>query len=343
MNDPAFSVIVPVYNTEAYLCRCVDSILNQSFDDFELILVNDGSTDKSGAICDEYAGKSDKVKVIHRQNGGICAARNAGLQTAQGKYIAFCDSDDYWTPFFLEKLVGLFRHKNVGLAICGFQSVNHAGIPVNGRCSVDRKEDDRILTINNDMFWSLFNDKRIGSCWDKAYISEIIRISGLRFDENITSVEDTDFVVRYISSLEPERRVAVTDDRLYMYQTTEHTSLVHSYDPQKWLMFQHLFRRLEYFVSTDSDRTSLYRYVVSAITYTINSIFRYKPKISLSEFNNITDSMLRSDYYKNAFIHCKHCLSEHGKMFAEVLQSGNAFLIWGYYMVSKLLKTVFGR
>lgn len=79
MGRPSFSVIVPVYKTEAYLCRCVDSILNQSFGDFELILIDDGSPDNSGAICDEYAKRNSKVKVIHRPNGGICTARNTGL------------------------------------------------------------------------------------------------------------------------------------------------------------------------------------------------------------------------------------------------------------------------
>ncbi len=92
---PAVSVIVPVYKVEPYLRRCVDSILAQTFTDFELILVDDGSPDNCGAICDEYAEKDSRVKVIHKKNGGVSSARNMGLDAARGEYIYFCDGDDY--------------------------------------------------------------------------------------------------------------------------------------------------------------------------------------------------------------------------------------------------------
>ena len=86
---------MPVYNTEKYLRRCVDSILAQTFTDFELLLINDGSTDSSGAICDEYTQKDSRVRVFHKENGGVSSARNIGLDNAKGEYIAFVDSDDY--------------------------------------------------------------------------------------------------------------------------------------------------------------------------------------------------------------------------------------------------------
>ena len=92
---PEISIIVPVYNTEKYLHRCIDSILAQTFTDFELILVDDGSPDNCPQICDEYAEKDCRVKVIHQENGGLSAARNAGIDIATGTFIFFCDSDDY--------------------------------------------------------------------------------------------------------------------------------------------------------------------------------------------------------------------------------------------------------
>ncbi|MGM9658367.1 MAG: glycosyltransferase family 2 protein [Eubacteriales bacterium] len=120
MDTPSFSVIVPVYKIEAYLYRCVDSILNQSFGDFELILIDDGSPDNSGAICDEYARRNSRVKVIHTQNRGLCTARNTGLQAAKGEYIAFCDSDDFLASSYHEKLESLIRQENVGQQSVGF-------------------------------------------------------------------------------------------------------------------------------------------------------------------------------------------------------------------------------
>ena len=94
-STPLVSVIIPVYNVEIYLRECVDSVINQTYKNLEIILVNDGSTDSSGRICDEYAGLDNRVKVIHRQNGGPSKTRNAGLKKATGKYIYFLDSDDY--------------------------------------------------------------------------------------------------------------------------------------------------------------------------------------------------------------------------------------------------------
>ena len=106
---PTISVIVPVYNTEPYLHRCVDSILAQTFTDFELILVDDGSTDASGAICDKYAVKDSRVRVFHQKNSGAASARNTGICAAEGEYLAFCDSDDMVSPMWLKRMVDLAR------------------------------------------------------------------------------------------------------------------------------------------------------------------------------------------------------------------------------------------
>lgn len=95
---PTISIIVPVYNVEAYLCRCIDSILAQTFTDFELILVDDGSPDNCSSICDEYAKKDSRIVVVHKENGGLSDARNTGLDIAKGEYIGFVDSDDFIHP-----------------------------------------------------------------------------------------------------------------------------------------------------------------------------------------------------------------------------------------------------
>ncbi len=102
---PKICIIIPVYKAEKYIHRCVDSILNQTFQDFELILVDDGSPDNCGAICDDYATKDSRVRVFHQENGGASAARNRGLNEAKGDYVVFCDSDDLVSPLWLEHLV----------------------------------------------------------------------------------------------------------------------------------------------------------------------------------------------------------------------------------------------
>lgn len=104
MNIPQISVIVPVYNVEKYLSRCIESILSQTFTDFELLLIDDGSTDRSGEICDEYAKKDTRIRVFHTKNRGVSAARNLGLDNAKGEWISFVDSDDWVENDYLKSL-----------------------------------------------------------------------------------------------------------------------------------------------------------------------------------------------------------------------------------------------
>ncbi len=123
-NQALISVIIPVYNVEEYLRECIDSVLNQTYGNFEIILVDDGSTDSSGEICDEYLEKDDRITVIHQKNGGLSAARNAGFTEANGKYIYFLDSDDYITENTLELLLGIAEKDNSNIVF--FDAVSFA-------------------------------------------------------------------------------------------------------------------------------------------------------------------------------------------------------------------------
>ncbi|MEH7225929.1 glycosyltransferase [Bacillus sp. JJ1566] len=118
------SIIVPIYNLEKYIHKCVSSILSQSFTNFELILVNDGSTDQSGKICDEYAEKDNRVKVIHKENGGIASSRNAGLEVAVGKYIGFVDNDDYINKFMYEILYKHAMEHSSDIVVCDYINID---------------------------------------------------------------------------------------------------------------------------------------------------------------------------------------------------------------------------
>lgn len=116
---PELSIIVPVYKVELYLRRCIDSILAQTFRDFELILIDDGSPDNCGAICDEYAAKDSRIIVIHQENQGVSAARNAGLDIACGTYLGFVDSDDWIEPEMYETMINTAKEKQVDVVVCG--------------------------------------------------------------------------------------------------------------------------------------------------------------------------------------------------------------------------------
>ena len=118
---PLISVIIPVYKVEAYLTACVESVLAQTYQNFEIILVDDGSPDNCPQMCDEFAARDSRIRVIHKPNGGLSSARNAGIDGAKGEYLAFLDSDDLWTPLFLERLYRAIGETGADLAVCLFR------------------------------------------------------------------------------------------------------------------------------------------------------------------------------------------------------------------------------
>lgn len=191
MNKCKYSVIVPVYKVEAVLPRCIESILNQTVPDFELILIDDGSPDRSGAICDEYAAKDARIRVIHQKNGGVSRARNAGLDAAQGEYIVFIDSDDYVDATYLQ----CFDENPADLIIGGYQIEGQELL----QRVIRRNEYLYIDDINQTEFISLFENGALNYVWTKCFLASIIKREGIRFDERLQLSEDTLFTVQYAS------------------------------------------------------------------------------------------------------------------------------------------------
>lgn len=162
------SVIIPVYNAEKYLPTCLESVLNQTYSDLELILVNDGSKDGSGAVCDAFAARDSRVKVIHQENGGVSAARNAGLDRAAGAYISFIDSDDYVKPDFMERLYHNLTANNADISCCNFKEVFEADMSAalvrcvqRTRLITDATEVFADTVLRNESYWSCVTVKLI--------------------------------------------------------------------------------------------------------------------------------------------------------------------------------------
>lgn len=202
----AITVIVPVYKVENYLRRCIDSILNQSFRDFELILVDDGSPDKCPQICDSYALQDNRIKVIHQENGGAAAARNAGLDLAKGEWIAFVDSDDWVNPDYLSLLHEAAARKGADIIACRYLSVDKK-----------TKTESQVLTPvfsseDREEYW--VND-RVGAVvpWGKLYRRDLY--NGLRYPAGRTAEDE------YVSYklLFNCNRLIVIDNTLYYYFT----------------------------------------------------------------------------------------------------------------------------
>lgn len=181
---PELSIIVPVYKVEKYLPRCIDSILAQTFGDFELILIDDGSPDGCGRICDEYAQKDKRIVVIHQKNMGVSAARNAGLDIARGRYIGFVDSDDWIEPQMYEVMVDAIRENGADMAVCGVRYADEDGKFTRAdRLSEGVYSRDGLL---EDVF--AMPNKLGGGCCNKVF--DASKTAFVRFKVGMTIAED---------------------------------------------------------------------------------------------------------------------------------------------------------
>lgn len=152
-EDPLVSIIIPVYNTEQHLQKCLDSVINQTYHNIEIILIDDGSTDNSGKICDDYAKKDDRVKVYHQKNSGVSCARNLGLDVAQGEYISFIDSDDYIDCELLQQVVSKVRHQEFDIIIFGYNEIKANGIypiPIDSNVMLHNKTENILEDVLMD-------------------------------------------------------------------------------------------------------------------------------------------------------------------------------------------------
>ena len=181
---PELSIIVPVYKVEKYLPRCIDSILAQTFGDFELILIDDGSPDGCGRICDEYARKDKRIVVIHQKNMGVSAARNAGLDIARGRYIGFVDSDDWIEPQMYEVMMDAIRENGADMAVCGVRYADEDGKFTRAdRLSEGVYSRDGLL---EDVF--AMPNRLGGGCCNK--VLDASKIASVRFKVGMTIAED---------------------------------------------------------------------------------------------------------------------------------------------------------
>lgn len=201
------SVIVPVYNTEKYLDRCIQSILSQTYTDFELLLIDDGSTDSSGAICDRYAEQDSRFRVFHKPNGGVSSARNLGLDNVKGEWVAFVDSDDIVLPEFLTNYIDI--NSDSDLLVQGITpnySVNSEYIISKTSFDYNGNIQEGVIRMNKcQMFGSLCN---------KLFKFSIISTNELRLNKTFRYREDEEFLLRYMSMV---KTVAATSRVGYVY------------------------------------------------------------------------------------------------------------------------------
>lgn len=220
-KNPMVSVVIPIYNVEKYLKKCIDSILNQSFKDFEIILVNDGSTDRSLRICNEYEKKDCRIILINKKNGGLSSARNAGLNVAKGKYISFIDPDDCINENYFNILVEKGEKNNCDIIVSGYKTVpNNKNVIPTYKLNTVLKGKEFILSSDN-----VHSKNELCFVWRYLYRLKLIKQNKILFNENIFIGED---VVFNLEALVNSNRVMAVSDILYYYTIDNSTSLMRS-------------------------------------------------------------------------------------------------------------------
>lgn len=289
------SIVVPVYNVELYICKCIDSILSQTYTEWELLLIDDESSDNSGKICDDYATKDKRIRVIHKKNAGVGAARNTGLENCKGCYVVFLDSDDFCTEKYLENFInGLTVHANLDLVVQGLYLYNQSII--NQRLFKDSLYINNVKSaiIENDLF-------SYGGPVCKLYKADIIQKYLIRFSSDYSFGEDTIFFLEYLSHVQ---NISFVSSAGYYYRVDVNNSL-----SKKPHHFDHLFKfAVESMLIVkrmdDCSRFLEQKYSYNFVRVLVNGYF-YAYKLHYSKSKRLDILLLISENIKEISIYRK--------------------------------------
>lgn len=298
---PKVSIIVPVYKTKKYLEKCVNSLIHQTFSDIEIILVDDGSPDDSGKLCDSIAVSDNRIRVIHKENGGLTSARLAGFHSCSGEYVAFVDSDDYVYPNMIEALLHPAESENAQLSICGYTLVD----------SGSQKD---ILPPWNQ---SILDESQLAECYQLPLIGRIldgkhINVPGFMcirlfrrsliqdsyfVSERAVFTEDDLFNLYYSNSI---NRIAVVHAPLYYY--VQHPeSLSNRYRPQKWEMLCRRYELCEkWLIEHHLDTAGTDRLLAASFSAIFASLDNAVSIGTYKEFVKATEEIRSSDFYRDS-------------------------------------------
>lgn len=265
--EPLISVIVPIYGVEAYLHQCVDSLLTQTHKNLEIILVDDGSPDGCGAICDEYAAKDSRVRVIHKKNGGLSDARNAGIDVAQGEYIGFVDSDDWVMPDMYEYLLQGILGYQTDISYCGYVNVRTAWIDYRN------EETDKVYTTETALN-ELFFDRLGNFAWNKLYKAELWQDVRFPVGKNFEDIRTT------YKLFERASRIAILKEPKYYYRIRE-DSIMHDVSfINRWSVYTAIIDRYHEAVPRlPQYRAAMFRHVRNWYMHELSNEIVYRPEL----------------------------------------------------------------
>jgi glycosyltransferase EpsH len=298
---PKVSVIIPLYKVENYMRKCIDSVLNQTLEQIEVILVNDGSPDNSGKIAEEYAKLDSRVKVIHKENGGLSSARNAGIEVALGEFIAFVDSDDWIEIDMLETLYNNANISKADLSIGNYSKIYETFSENNYLKLKDETFDIKNIGLNNYFYNYYFNYVHGDEAWNKIYRKSVIDNNSIRFERNSEIFSEDKLFNLYFIVL--TNKVVSTKRSLYNYVQRE-GSIMQSAKPD--LMFQYV-SLMEKFINytRNKERETELSNIYPIIFFNLinSSMFAlYKSGATLKEINLIIRKVSLSPIFRKLML-----------------------------------------
>lgn len=336
---PKISVIVPVYKVEPYLRRCVDSILAQTFTDFELILVDDGSPDNCPAICDEYAEKDDRIKVIHKENGGLSSARNAGMAVSNGKYYLFCDSDDYVSPYWCETLYIAATEYHNSFIFGGINRVDEANPHVIANTVIlEKKEYEK----------SAFIDMHIcaaaGYACNVLFDAAIIHQFSISFRLDVI-IEDLPFCIEYLKHV---TSLFYCGHAGYYYVQRGTQTLSQKYHQDGFRKYKEKYAAIQNYISecVTADRRVEYQ-VKSANAYMywfLNSLensFDKRSTLTFLQKLKYNQQVIQTQEFKSCLQN--YTAGKEKERFLTLLRHGNYYIAYLYTLGAKIKRKLFRR
>lgn len=303
------SIIVPVYNAEEYLSNCIESILNQTYKNIEIILIDDGSTDKSLFICNEYKKIDNRINVVQQSNSGPSVARNRGIAVSTGSCIQFVDSDDSLDSKMTHSLVEILSKNKAELVLCGYNTLDVSYNKTNIKSSIP---DIHGLFDKNeilDIFGQLYTKDFINPLWNKLYVRELITNNNIKFVEHVNMGEDLLFNLDYITYCSS---IYALKEPLYNYLTFNNAnSLTANYENEKFEKQQLLFQKVREFL------THNHRYVGENINYVevaytnsviscLDNLFHKNSRLSSKNIKVNISSIIRNERVQENVIYFNH-------------------------------------
>ena len=295
---PRVSIIVPMYGVEKYVEQCIDSLLNQTLQEIEIILVDDGSPDRSGEIADEYAKKDGRIKVVHQKNSGLGPARNTGIRVATGEYIGFVDSDDWANCEMFARLYGAAVKNNADIVVSGHCDVTNGVItkikrhPLAGQtiCS-----SEQIMEIRKNLYGHKLYDDVVEafpmSVWISIYRRELLVDNMIEFKEILS--ED---IIFNLSAYKHANVITFTGDTDYCYRKDEQPSITQTFSENKLLRYQDFLTVLANMAQKEDDEDCVIRAKRTAIDYC---------RLYVGIVRNSNASLKKKKIYVKTFVHTK--------------------------------------